>query len=135
MDRVPAVPDGVAIVRHKDHEHTLIVEIDMATVRLERMRDRYRAYWTWSRRGNAHRKYGYRPLRVLTLTTTPRRLAALRNAAVDAPQNDTKGSGTFWFATLDDAADIKDPDKLLGPVWTVSRVEPGKPERLFSNSK
>lgn len=129
-ERVPLVADAGCLVAVAGHRHAFLVEIDMGTVRLDRMALRYRGYWQWWKDGDAGRRYGHVPLRVLTLAPTLRRCEALRKAAVHAPGEAGLGSGLFWFTTLDQA-DLRDPARLLGPVWTVARTGLRPPEPLF----
>lgn len=118
-EMVTLIPDGVfGLLRH-GILHTCAVEIDLGTVRLEEMRKRYRAYWSFWKYGGALRTYGRCSFRVLTLATTPRRIEALRQAAASIPEARGTGSGLFWFASLD-VADPKNPDRLLEPVWSTA---------------
>jgi hypothetical protein len=111
--------------------HALLVEIDMGTVRLERMWRRYRGYWRLWSDGVARLRWGDVPQRVLTLSTTPRRLEALRHAAARAPENGRRGSGLFWFAPLD-VADLQHPERFLAPVWTTASEPPLSSQSLFT---
>lgn len=118
--RVRVVPDASVTLQHGGQAHAFDVEIDMGTVAPKRMADRYAAYWR-SRRTRALAFGGCASHRVLTLTTTKPRLDRLRAAARAALPGAT--SRLFWFALLAEAADIKEPAKLLGPVWHTSAVD------------
>lgn len=128
--RVPIVPDGFFALRCGGRIHAFAVEIDMGTVSVRAMALRYRAYWTWWKRGGMARKYGGAPTRVLTLTTTPARLERLRAAAAAAPTEGRKGTGLFWFALLG-AADIAAPERLLAGPWVAARAGPAEPRPLL----
>lgn len=119
QERIPLIPDGYFAIRHAGAVEAFVVEIDMGTVLLSRMERRYQGYFAWWKGRGHHARFGKMPLRVLTLTTTTRRLQALKNAAVRAPTG-AEGSGLFWFATLD-IADIENPHRLLGASWEVAR--------------
>jgi hypothetical protein len=131
-ERIPLVPDGFFALRHDGHCQGFLVEIDMGTVRLERMRARYRGYWAWHRWGRARTRYGPLPLRVLTLTTTARRLENLRKAAMKSPIGGTTGTNLFWFAQLDQL-DLDAPEKLLAACWTTAQSRPGPPRPLLTH--
>lgn len=119
--RVTVIPDGSMVLSHGRDLSSYAVEIDMATVRLQSMALKYRTYWTWWKERNAHRRFHCTNFRVLTLTTTESRLAALKRVAQKAPLDSRAGSGLFWFALLAHA-DIEEPQKILAPVWTVART-------------
>jgi len=129
--RVPLVPDGFFAVKRSGVVQAFFVETDMGTVSLARMAVRYRAYQLWWRRGGHLDLCGSAPLRILTLTTTERRLAALRQAAFRGSGNPRHGSGLFWFALLA-AADIAEPAKLLGPAWTTAAAGGDTARSLFA---
>lgn len=118
-ERVPFVPDGYFAVLHRGVCTQFVVEIDMGTVRRQRMWLRYRAYWAWWNRLGYYKRFGPMPLRVLTVTTTKARLDALKAEAEKAPERTTRGRKIFWFALLEDV-DLARPERLLGPVWSVA---------------
>lgn len=126
--RVPAVPDGVALLRVDGACQAFAIEVDMGTVPLLRMARRYRAYWKWWRAGGPTVRYGPVPYRVLTIAHAPARRDALRKVALRAPEHGRPGSRLFWFATLDEV-DIRAPENLLAPKWHVAHPEspPGLP--------
>lgn len=127
-ERVSLIPDAVFVLRQGDSRAAFAVEIDMGTVRVTSMAERYRAYWCWWKAGGPAKRFGPVPFRVLTLTTTAAHLAALKRVATQAPVSGRKGSGLFWFALLS-SIDIKNPASVLAPTWQVARVtkSPGKP--------
>ena len=123
------IPDGLFEATWRGERFVAAVEVDMGTVRLERMFKRYRGYWSWWKRGGAILRHGPVSFRVLTLTTTETHLAALRRAAVRAPLDTTTGSGLFWFALLS-TANLTEPSTWLHPIWTIARLPTGPPVRL-----
>ena len=128
--RVPLVPDGVALVStHRGHE-TLLLEVDMATVRPALMARRYRAYHHAWRTRQLQRRFGPAPVRVLTLTTHPSRLERLHGLAQRAPEGN-RTTRLFWSALLHDI-DLVEPGKLLGPVWSVTGGPTSQKAPLFS---
>lgn len=129
-ETIGIVPDGVFTARWQGVTSANAVEVDMGTVSLERMKTRYAAYHSWWRRGGPAGRYGSVPYRVLTITTTERRLAALRRVAAVAGPGQTGGSGLFWFALLT-VANPAEPDAWLRPVWTTARSPTGPPIPLF----
>lgn len=120
-ERVTLVPDAVFVLRQGGHDAAFAVEIDMGTVRVTSMAERYRAYHCWWKAGGPSKRFAPIPFRVLTLTTTEAHLAALKRVATRAPVSGRKGSGLFWFALLS-AVDIKNPESILGSIWSVARV-------------
>jgi len=129
-ERVRFVPDGVAIVRVGHECHALAIEIDRGTVKTKNMALRYQAYWRYWRDGGARRDYGPVPFRVLTLTTTPRHQAQLEKVARRAPDGRI-GTKVFWFALQEDVADLRQPEKLLRPSWSVAAHAPMTNQPLF----
>jgi hypothetical protein len=119
--RVTLIPDAMFVLRVGTIKAAFAVEIDMGTVRLTSMAERYRAYWCWWKAGGAEKRFGPLPFRVLTLTTTNAHLEALRRAAITAPVTGRKGSGLFWFA-LHVCLDLHRPASVLDPAWKVARV-------------
>jgi hypothetical protein len=128
VERVPLIPDGVFVLLVEGHTHGFAVEVDMGSVQLTRMERRYRGYWRWQKDHGPERRFGVDSFRVLTLTTTDRRLEALRKAAMKAPERRGSDSGLFWFARLV-TADIEEPLTLLSPVWTTAVRRTGETPR------
>lgn len=131
--RVPIVPDGCLTVRRPDETANFDIEVDMGTVRLTRMALRYRAFWTAWKNGDLAKRHAPGSYRVLTITTTERRMQALRTAALRAPTHGRQGSGLFWFTTFDEAVDIDAPKRFLDAVWRVARVTDDRPKPLLTN--
>lgn len=129
--RLTLIPDAVFVLRQGESAAAFAVEIDMGTVRVTSMAERYRGYWCWWKAGGPAKRFGPIPFRVLTLTTTEAHLAALKRVATEAPTTGRKGSGLFWF-TLLSALDIKNPASVLAPSWQVARVTEAPPRPLRS---
>ncbi len=123
------IPDGVAILRVGHEVHVLAVEIDRGTVSKERMALRYRAYFRYWKDGSARREYGASAFRVLTVTTNDRWLLELEARARAAPPGKS-GTKLFWFAKTGDI-DLRKPEGLLDPIWSVATRNRMAGERLF----
>jgi hypothetical protein len=114
LRRIPLVADAFAVVRRVGRVDALLVEVDMGSVSLERMRAKYAGYVSWWLSGGPAQRFGLRSLRVLTLAPTPERMARLLDAAADA--NSGRGLGFLWFGTLEQV-DAARPESLLAPAW------------------
>lgn len=129
--RVPLVPDGYFALKTLHGYQSFVVEIDTGSVRAARMELRYRAYWHWWRT-RAHRAhYGGAPLRVLTITSSSRRLARLHGLATSAPGRGRGKTRLFWFAQMDDVLCIRRPEVLLEPRWSVSSQDVDEQQSLL----
>lgn len=76
-----------------------------------------RAYQHFRHSGLSKKYYDAQHFRVLTITSTKRRLNNLRKTTVKAG-----GDDYFWFTTQDNI-DIWNPDKFLVPIWSVATQE------------
>lgn len=123
------IPDGVAILRVGHEVHVLAVEIDRGTVSPKRMALRYQAYFRYWKDGGARHDYGASAFRVLTITTSERWMLELEARARDAPPGKS-GSRLFWFAKSGDI-DLKRPESVLDPIWSVATRNRMAGERLF----
>lgn len=126
--RVPLVADAFAVVRHRGRADGLLVEVDMGSVPLARMRAKYAGYARWWQDGGPMRRFGLRSLRVLTLAPTPARLRQLVDCAAEATGG--QGMGLLWFGMLD-LLHADAPEALLGPVW-VRGDAPGARHALWT---
>lgn len=112
--RIPLVADAFAVVRHRGRVDGLLVEVDMGSVSLARMKAKYAGYVRWWQGGGPLQRFGLRSLRVLTLVPTPARLRQLLDCAAEATAG--QGAGLLWFGTLD-LLSLDAPEAFLGPVW------------------
>lgn len=126
--RVPLVADAFAVVRRGGHADALLVETDMGSVQVERMREKYAGYLAWWRAGGPAGRFGLRSLRVLTLAPTPERLRRLAEAARDAAPGG--GLGVLWFGLLAQA-DCRAPGRLLEDAW-LRADRPGERAALWA---
>lgn len=126
--RVPLVADALAVLEVQDRSTAFLVEIDMGTVGIERMRAKYRGYLSWFHEDGPVRRFGTKSMRVLTVAPTDTRISRLREAAIDATGG--RGSGFLWF--LPEAAiDASAPEKILGHTCMIAKPGDPKLERLF----
>jgi hypothetical protein len=114
-------PDGyfALSVSGRDQLAHFFLEIDRGTMSNKRWQDKVRAYIEFRVRGLSQKHFGTRNFRLLTVTTTERRLGNLKRATekVDSDHH-------FWFA-VQNSIDIWNPQTLLAPIWYVA----GKDER------
>lgn len=123
-ERVALVADARAVLATPSGPTSLLVEIDMGTVSIARMRTKYEGYAAWWRGGGPARRFGTKSLRVLTIAKHEARMARLRAAAAEAVGTDAHG--LFWFASAD-VLDADAPEKLLAPrFWTARPDEPAR---------
>jgi hypothetical protein len=109
-ERIALVADALAVIATPAGPTALLVEIDMGTVPVARMRTKYEGYAAWWRRGGPERRFGLRSLRVLTIAKHEVRMERLREAASEASGSD--GHGLLWFAASS-ALDVAAPEYLL----------------------
>lgn len=77
-----------------------------------RFRDKVLAYQAYIASGQYEQRYGTRSLRVLTVTSGPKRLENLKREA-----EQVKGGRVFWFTTVDRIA----ASTVVGtPIWQVA---------------
>lgn len=129
--RVPVIPDGAfTLSRRTDdeidspfgpgvgirHAH-FFLECDRGTVRHKRFAEKLAAYW----KTHAQRRQLVEALpkafRVLTVTTSQKRLEGLLDVARSA---DPRGTGLrmFWFTTIG-RLKVDRPETFLDPIWRV----------------
>lgn len=117
--RVPLVADALAIIEVRGVRSGLLVEIDMGTVSTTTMRRKYEGYHAWWAEGGAARRFGLSATRVVTIAPAAKRLARLRDLAIEAV--DGRGSGLFWFLPHD-AVDVAAPGRLCAEVAFVGKA-------------
>lgn len=123
-ERVALVADARAVIATPSGPSSLLVEIDMGTVSLSRMRTKYEGYAAWWRGGGPMRRFGTKSLRVLTIAKHEARMARLRASAAEAAGSDAHG--LLWFASAE-VLDSDTPEKLLAPrFWTARPDEPAR---------
>jgi hypothetical protein len=114
--RVAVVPDGYFILTTETYPYHFCLETDRASVTGEAtkwdQRDWSRkvlSYLTYYHSGQYEARYQTKSLRILTVTTTEKRLATLKQATAKVG-----GRSRFWFTTQDKATT---EDFLTAPIW------------------
>lgn len=128
VERIPLVADALAIVDAGAGPTALLIEIDMGTVSLKRMKTKYDGYLSWRRCDGPERRFGTKSLRVLTVASHASRMTRLREAAAEVAGSEAPGF--LWFATAD-VLDVDEPTKLLAPRYWTARSD-GGPHALFA---
>lgn len=113
---VRAYPDGYFALEFPNtiHQPHFFLEVDRGTMSNTRWQDKIKAYTQFRASGRSQKYYGTQNFRVLTVTTSWRRLDNLRAAT-----EEVGGSPHFWFTTQAHI-DIWHPEKLLEPVWAIA---------------
>ena len=93
---LPVTPDAFFEVDLGDRQAGFFLEMDMGTMTNKRFKNKVRAYIIYKTKGYYERKFGTPSLRVLTLTTSQRRLRNLKRATERAG-----GRSLFWFTTFE----------------------------------
>jgi len=114
---VSLIPDGYCVLQVPQGRACFFLELDRGTMTRSRFRDKVLAYQAYIASGQYEKRYGTRSLRVLTVTSGPRRLENLREEAEQA-----RGGRVFWFTTLEHIA----PETVLSkPIWSLAE-SPGQ---------
>ena len=112
-------PDGyVALLdRNGTTQHRAFIEADRGTVPLTRWAHKVRKYLVYFRsRAFRERYHARKPFRVLTLTTSERRMANMKQVTEAAG-----GRNWFWFSTYEAT---RDPEALLfSPTWWMAGAD------------
>jgi hypothetical protein len=115
QDAVHLLPDGFFMLSTESAADGFAVEVDRATVAMEKMRARYLAYAHFASRAGSHGALPCASFRVLTVVAAPDRrdrLAQLKRAC-----EDIGGRSLFWFLDL---AQWADGDVLGEACWAVA---------------
>lgn len=112
--RVAVIPDGYFILNIGDKRAHFFLEADRATEANKRWGQRVEAYKVYTRRRYTER-FGTRSLRILTVTTSEKRLANLKRTTESA-----EGGQMFWFTTIEQ---VQSDELLIAPIWQVAGQE------------
>ena len=114
-----AFPDGYYAISTPGASRSahFFLEADQGTMTNTRWAGKIEAYVHFRSSSLAQKHYGTRNFRLLTVTTSQRRLDNLKQTTEGAG-----GDRYFWFTTKDQV-DIWEPEKLLGKVWEVATRE------------
>ncbi len=109
-------PDGYFVLQPADgvKKAHFFLEMDLGTMSNARWREKVEAYIQFRKSGRAAQHYGTNKFRLLTVTTSDRRLKNLKRTTEKAG-----GTHYFWFTTQAHI-DIEQPENLLNPIWSVS---------------
>lgn len=111
---VSLIPDGYGVLEVPQGRACFFLELDRGTMTRSRFRDKVLAYQAYIASGQYEKRYGTRSLRVLTVTSGPKRLENLREEAEQA-----KGGRVFWFTTSDQVTQER---VLTYPIWMIAGV-------------
>jgi hypothetical protein len=114
-ERLAVVPDGYFALSHGPNRGHFFLEIDLATEPGKRWAHKVRAYLAYIQSGLYQKRYQTRSLRVLTVTTGPKRLANLIRST-----EALGGGALFWFTTLGEASARA---VLHLPIWRRAKHE------------
>ena len=109
--RVAVVPDGYFCLSSNQRRAHFFLEADRPTVPNRRWAQKTKAYLAYVRSGAYARRYQTECLRVLTVTTSEKRMGNLLRSTAQAG-----GGAIFWFTYCDLLA----PETILSaPIWSV----------------
>jgi Replication-relaxation len=121
-EKAAVVPDSYFRIATQEDFYNFFLECDMGTVTVdatgEGRRDfmrKVKAYLIYYSSGLYEKRYQSRDMRVLTVTTSERRMENLISVTQVAG-----GKGRFWFTTF---AALKQGDILTSPIWRVASRE------------
>jgi len=109
---VSLIPDGYFVLHAPQGRACFFLEMDRGTMTRGRFRDKVLAYQAYIASGQYEKRYGTRSLRVLTVTSGPKRLENLKAEAEEA-----RGGRVFWFTTSDL---VTDKTVLMGAIWQIT---------------
>lgn len=114
---VSLIPDGYFVLQVPQGRACFFLELDRGTMTRGRFRDKVLAYQAYIASGQYEKRYGTRSLRVLTVTSGPKRLENLKEEAEQAG-----GGRVFWFTTSER---VTATNVLSQLIWSVAgQVEP-----------
>lgn len=114
-------PDGyfkLALLGEENEAH-FFLEVDQGTMSNASWQDKVQAYKEFRLRGLSETHFGTRNFRVLTPTTSERRMQNLKRTTERAG-----GDHFFWF-TCQDLIDIWRPSSVMEPIWHIA-TRPGE---------
>lgn len=111
---LPVRPDAYLELQAGAKVASFLIEVDLGTTPPRRFAQKVHGYIAYRMNGLYQARYGQATFRVLTVTSTARRLASLKKATERAG-----GQHMFWFTTFDQVT----PQTVLGLVWQVAQAE------------
>lgn len=107
--RKPVLPDGYFCLNVVQGKTRFFLEIDRGTEPHSAFRPQVEVYQVYTTSGQYQERYQAKSLRILIVTTTPRRLANLKAVTQKA-----EGDRKYWFTTFDQ---ITAETVLTVPIW------------------
>ena len=117
VQNVSLIPDSYLVLRTPFGLAHLFLELDRGTMSTERFVTKILAYQQYQKSGAYTKRYNARSMRVITVTSSEKRLASLKLAT-----EKVGGSWQFSFAVL---TDVNEMNVFSSPIWQVA----GKKER------
>ena len=115
-----AIPDGDNYKRaHQFLEVDLATEVVRATTQARDFARKVKGYIAYYSSGRYKKRYQTKSMRVLTVTTSERRLQSLKSAT-----EEIGGKKIFWFTTFDQ---ITPQTALTEPIWQVASLDEPQP--------
>jgi hypothetical protein len=105
----PVLPDAYFCLATPNGRSRFFLEVDKGTEELAKFRPQIRVYQAYTVSGQYQERYQAKSLRVLIVTTSPRRLANLKLATEQAG-----GDRKYWLTTFDR---ITADTVLTAPIW------------------
>lgn len=103
------IPDAVVGIKFRGGEFGLFfVEVDRATMTINRWQDKVAVYYEYSRSPELKERFHIGWFIVLTVTTSGKRVLSLAERTVALG-----GRRAFWYTTADKIV----PDEILAPIW------------------
>ncbi len=109
---VQVVPDGYFVLNLGNRRAHFFLELDQATMSNQRWKSKVLAYQRYVASGRYQEKYQTQSLRILTVTTTEKRLKNLKKVT-----ERVGGGRMFWFSTFEQAVSEQ---VLSGHIWLVA---------------
>ncbi len=95
----PLIPDSFFVIQTPKGKAPFFLELDRGTETTKRFQAKIQAYQVYVQSGAYEKRYGYKSIRILTVTTSQKRLDGLKAATEKAG-----GKERFWFALQKDMA-------------------------------
>ncbi|MCO6450069.1 MAG: replication-relaxation family protein [Caldilineales bacterium] len=120
--KVRTIPDGYFVLQPPGKAETLhfFLEVDLGTESNKQWQDKINAYNLYRETGESVQHFGTQNYRILTVTTSDKRLQNLQQATREA-----EGKHHYWFTTLDQF-DLWNPGRALQAIWRIPSVSERK---------
>lgn len=109
---VSLIPDSFFVVETTRGKSPFFLEVDRGTETTGRFQTKVRAYQAYVQSGAYEKRYGYKSIRVLTVTFSRKRLDSLKSATGEAG-----GKERYWFALH---SDIHSYTLFDEPIWSIA---------------